>query len=296
MNNKINRTQRKKWWYIVIPMAIVLFIVLSLIAYYFKTDHFSGISAALPLFMVGFILFALFASTSFALWVYEDCKERGDDGILWAAVVLVAMPLVVIYFLRRSEIKQNCCICSHKISTKANYCEKCGSPVKRREVVKMEKKTHHLKLIVAGILCTVLTLSCLTGFVASAMTSDVNTNIASDEKVWNKGIIVMSYQTNWKGIWKLNFKSASPGFIRESKCKIEDPSVQKLYADITCGIIPKDATLTLWIVQGDIAQSVDVTNLEAPLVYPLDEFAAGNVRLRLQINGVEDVTSEIYIK
>ncbi len=78
--------------------------------------------------------------------------------------------------------------------------------------------------------------------------------------------------------------------------KIEDADTQTLYADISCGTVPEGATLVLWLVQGDTAQSVDVTNLSEPLEYALNEFENGKIRIRLQINGVENTVSEIYIQ
>ena len=60
--------------------------------------------------------------------------------------------------------------------------------------------------------------------------------------------------------------------------------------------MPEGATLILWLVQEDVVKSVDVTNLSEPLAYPLNEFENGKVHVRLQINGVEDTDSEIYIQ
>ena len=77
---------------------------------------------------------------------------------------------------------------------------------------------------------------------------------------------------------------------------IDDADVQLLYADISCGTIPDGATLVLWLVQGEIAKSIDVTNLSEPLEYPLNEFENGKVYVRLQINGVENTVSKIYIQ
>lgn len=60
--------------------------------------------------------------------------------------------------------------------------------------------------------------------------------------------------------------------------------------------VPDGATLVLWLVQGEVAKSVDVTNLSGPLEYPLNEFENGRIFVRLQINGVENTVSEIYIR
>lgn len=293
MNSKLKKLLR-----IIIPVVLLFLISLRLTVYYFRTDGFSGLSTILPLLIIGFVVFGLAASVCFSAWVYEDCKKRSDDGILWAVIVFAVTPFIgmLIYFLRRSEIKQTCLACEHKISLEANYCENCGSAVKSMEVVVMEKRTHNMKLIVTGTIFMLLTLACLTGFIASAAIGDqINTNIASNEKVWNTGTISMNGETHLNDIWKLDFKSASDGFVKESKFKITDASTQKLFANIQCGNVPEGAALTLWIVQGNQTKSVDVTNLEKPLEYALNEFASGDIRVRLQIHGVENVTSEIYI-
>ena len=77
---------------------------------------------------------------------------------------------------------------------------------------------------------------------------------------------------------------------------IADADTQLLCADISCGTVPDGATLVLWLVQGEVAKSVDVTNLSGPLEYPLNEFENGRIFVRLQINGVENTVSEIYIR
>ena len=77
---------------------------------------------------------------------------------------------------------------------------------------------------------------------------------------------------------------------------IDDADVQLLYADISCGTVPDGAALVLWLVQGDTAKSMDITNPTEPLEYPMHEFKEGNIHVRLQINGVEHTVSEIYIQ
>lgn len=161
----------------------------------------------------------------------------------------------------------------------------------------VKQGTHHLKLIAAGIVSMVLMLVCLTSFIVSAATGNgINTNVASNQRVWNLGTISMNYNSYLDDIWKLDFRSASEGFVKEQDMTIADADAQLLYADISCGTIPDGATLVLWLVQGEIAKSIDVTNLSEPLEYPLNDFENGNVRVRLQINGVKNTVSEIYIQ
>ncbi len=161
----------------------------------------------------------------------------------------------------------------------------------------VKQETHHLKFIVAGIISMVLMLVCLTGFIVSAATGNgVNTDVTSNDRVWNLGTISMNYDTYLNGVWKLDFRSASDGFVKEQNMMIEDANTQMLHADISCGTVPDGASLILWLVQGDVSKSFDVTNLSEPLEYSLSEFENGKIHVRLQINGVEDTISEIYVK
>lgn len=266
---------------------------------FLSNGGFSGLSMLYPVLIFCFSFFALCASAFFSAWVYQDCKRRGDDPVLWAVVVFVVSPFIglLIYFLRRSEVKTVCPACGHRILVTSNYCEECGTKIEKEDNHRMEKQgTHHITFLFAGILSMALMLVCLTGFVVSlASGKGINTNVASGERVWNMGVI-LDYSTCRNGVWKLNFVSASEGFVKEKTMEITDADTQILYADISCGTVPEGASLVLWLVQGETVKSVDVTNLSEPLAYPLDAFENGKVHVRLQINGVEDTASEIYIQ
>lgn len=281
-------------------IVVLLLILLRFGISYLKSDGFNGLSIQIPILLFCTIFFALCTSALFAAWVYQDCKRRGDDPVLWATVVFIVTPFIglLIYFLRRPEIKTICPACRHRISVKANYCEECGTPIKKEDHNMMTKQeTHHLNYIVADIVCMVLMLICLTGSIVRIVTGDgINTNAASNDRVWNLGVINMNYNTYQNNVWKLNFSSASDGFIKEQHMMIADADTQLLHADISCNTVPEGATLVLWLVQGDTAKSIDVTNLSEPLEYPLHEFENGKIYVRLQINGVENTVSEIYIQ
>ncbi len=280
--------------------AILLLILIRFVLFYLKSDGFSGLSIRLPVLLFCFILFALCTSAFFAAWVYEDCKRRGDDPVLWAVVVFAATPFLglLIYFLHRSETKTICPACGHRISVKANYCEECGISVEKEDKgMMLNQGTHHLKLMIAGMVSMVLMTGCLTGFIANAAAGNgINTDVTSNEQVWNLGAISMNHNSYLDDVWKLDFRSASKGFLKEQGMTIADPDAQLLYADVSCGTVPEGASLILWLVQNDNAISFDVTNLSEPLEYPLNEFEAGKVRVRLEINGVKNTVSEICIQ
>lgn len=284
--------------YLGIPI-ILLLIFLRCGLHFMKSDGFNGLSMLYPAMILCSIFFALCASVFFAAWVYQDCKRRGDDPVVWAVVVFAVSPFIglLIYFLRRPEVKTVCVACGHRISVTANYCEACGTKNEREDNFMMIKQeTHHRTFILAGIVSVALMLVCLTGFIVSAASGNgINTDVASGDRVWNMGVI-LDYGTYRNGVWKLHVKSASDGFVKEKRMTVTDADTQTLYADISCGTVPEGATLILWLVQGDVVKSVDVTNLSEPLAYPLNEFENGKVHVRLQINGVEDTDSEIYIE
>ena len=289
-------------WIAVLILAILIFFILRFTLFYIRSDGFSGLSMFLPILLLCFILFAIGMSASFAVWVYLDCKKRGDDPILWPLVIIITTPFIglLIYFLRRSEIKQTCPACGRRISLRAKYCEECGTRITTtKEVYEImaNKKTHHLRLIIIGAICMVLAVLCLTGFIVTAATGNgVNSDVTSNERIWNMGVITNNRDAYVNGVWNLDFRHASDGFVEEVTMSIHDPEKEYLHADITCGNIPKGSSLTLWLVQDDTVRSVDVTSLSEPLEYSLAEFAEGDIFVRLQINGVEDVNSEISIR
>ena len=289
-------------WIAVLILAILIFFILRFTLFYIRSDGFSGLSMFLPILLLCFILFAIGMSASFAVWVYLDCKKRGDDPILWPLVIIITTPFIglLIYFLRRSEIKQTCPACGRRISLRAKYCEECGTRITTtKEVYEImaNKKTHHLRLIIIGAICMVLAVLCLTGFIVTAATGNgVNTDVTSNERIWNPGVITNNRDAYVNGVWDLDFRHASDGFVEEVTMSIHDPEKEYLHADITCVNVPEGSSLTLWLVQDDTVRSVDVTSLSEPLEYSLAEFAEGDIFVRLQINGVEDVNSEIFIR
>lgn len=296
----MNKNLGKLLGYIGIPVLLSA-IVFRFVLFYFRSDGFSGMSMIFPLLAIGILIFALITSVFFAAWVYQDCKKRNDDGILWAVIIFITTPLIglLIYFLRRCEMKQSCDACGHLVSLRAKFCEECGSKIERREEMKdMEmKRTHHINYIVIGAVSMILMLACLTGFIVSAVYGKgINSDINSNDRVWNMGAISMNYQSMKDGVWTLDFKSASDGFIAQEDMIIENIETDILYADISCNTVPDDSSITLYLVQGGIVRSFDVTSLSEPLEYPLNEFENGEIHVRLLIEGVEDTISKIHIK
>lgn len=95
----MNKNIGKILVYIGIPI-VLLMIALRFVLYYFKSDGFNGMSLMFPLLIMGVFIFALFMSGFFAAWVYQDCRKRNDDGILWAIITFFTTPFIglLVYF------------------------------------------------------------------------------------------------------------------------------------------------------------------------------------------------------
>lgn len=296
----MNKNVGKMLVYIGIPI-VLLIVVLRFVLFYFRSDGFNGMSLIFPILAIGILIFALLMSGFFAAWVYQDCRIRNDDDILWAIITFFTTPFIglLVYFLRRSEVKQSCAACGHLISLRAKYCEECGFKIEHKEEMNdMEmKQTHHIGYIVMGTINMVLMISCLTGFIVSAVSGKgINSDITSNDRIWNIGSISMNYEILKDGVWTLDFKSASDGFIAQEDMIINNAEGDILYAEISCGIVPDHSSITLYLVQGDMVKFFDVTDLSETLEYSLDEFENGEIHVRLLIEGVEDTISKIYIK
>ena len=62
------------------------------------------------------------------------------------------------------------------------------------------KKTHHLRLIIIGAICMVLAVL-LTGFIVTAATGNgVNTDVTSNERIWNLGVITNNRDAYVNGV------------------------------------------------------------------------------------------------
>lgn len=301
MTEHKDRKHGKSRWLVWIAMIIFVVILARFALFFVISGGFSGIAIAVPLFLLGVVFFWLLMSAFFGAWVYQDCRKRGDDPVLWVIIIFLATPMIglLIYFLRRREIRRPCPACGHFVPLWAKYCEECGAYIENKEeaAIMEIRKTHHKKYIAGGMVSLVLLILCLIGLIVTvAADGNVNTDPSSEERVWNLGVIQMSVSNYWDGVWNFSFKRASDGFVEERDMEIEHARTQKLYADISCGTVPEGSSLILWLVQDDKAESVDVTELSEPLEYLLSGFENGEIHVRLQINGVEDVRAEITIK
>lgn len=282
-----NSAKGKK--YVAIGIAVVLIFIIARFGIYFARNGFIGISSLAIMLLIGGIFFAFAFFACICIWVYKDSVSRGENGLLWALIVFVTTPFIglIVYLISRKEEKTACKNCSHMISPKSNYCENCGATIEIKEENTMTKTKRSSKMIIAGVIAAVLMVGCFATFTVMAFTSDG----FIDTTIWNTGTISMNYENKAGNEWTLDFKSASDGFRKRDVLEIENTS-QILYAEIECG----EGELLLHIEQGEKLETIDVSNLEEPLEYSLENFEIGKVTIILEINGAKNAKSYITIK
>ena len=186
----MNNTKKNRLpLYIGIPV-ILLLIFLRFGLYFLKSDGFSGLSMLLPILLLLFYPFCLvYCCFLCGVGISRFAKRRGDDPVLWAIVVFIATPFIglLIYFLRRSEIKATCLPAASNfneskiIVANVEHILKIG----RLNGVMVKQGTHHLKIYCCGY--------CQHGAYADVFDrlyrqccygNGVNTNVASNDRVW----------------------------------------------------------------------------------------------------------------
>ena len=245
------------------------------------------------------IFFAILTYVFFAIWIYKDCKIRGESPLLWLLLFTFVSNFLglIIYLIVRKEKKQVCKSCGCLISSSAKYCESCGLAIENSNDIQQFKQTSNRKYIIAGIVSFCMIFICVIAIIITGLTGFLGeTNVISKFEIWNTGFETISRENKSQNSWDLSLKSATEGFVKETKMDITNPDEQVLYLEATCDITKEGGNLMLWIVQGDTVKSIDVTNLGEVLEYPLNEFEKGEVFVRLQINNVKNVKSNIIIE
>ncbi len=249
--------------------------------------------------IIAIMLFSLLTYVFFGIWIYKDCKERGENPLIWILLLFFTSIFVglIIYLLLRKQDKKNCHNCGSFISNTAKYCENCGVVVENTQQLQNQAKKTNGKYIIAGFISFIIILVCTVVVIVTAVLGiGIESDVTINKHIYNTGFKTFSRENKVGNNWSLSLKSATNGFVEEVKMEINNPQEEILYADTYCETIPEGANLMLWLVQDDIVKSVDVTNLSQTLEYSLSEFKEGKIYVRLQINGVKDIKSKIYIK
>lgn len=98
-------------------------------------------------------LFVLLTLLFFAIWVYKDCKLRGENPLLWLLILFFVSGFlgIIIYLVVRREKNKKCENCGYLISNSAKYCENCGLETQNSNNDVLVKEKSNRKYIIAGL-------------------------------------------------------------------------------------------------------------------------------------------------
>lgn len=122
----------------VITLLIFLFLGIftsfSASAYSYYGSTYSGDFLWVPLVIISIILIAFIAWLLVAVWVYKDAKKRGENGALWAIIIIVGGLIGIILWLvfrppiggKKAAPDRICPNCGRAIPFDALLCPYCG--------------------------------------------------------------------------------------------------------------------------------------------------------------------------
>lgn len=242
------------------------------------------------------ILFALLFVFFVCLWVYKDCEVRGEHKFLWPLIVFFASPIVglIIYLICRKEEPIACTSCQKGIKKTAVYCEYCGSKNEEStQSLKLNPKKH-LKFLVAGGVCLILMIGCLSSFAVGALLSDNfydRMDTALENTFSNPGISISTRNTKIGNKWNFSVRYASDGQKESRRFNLKEEATV-LLIDIEM----EEGDLQLIIEQKGIKEVIEINQLDEPIEYSLENFETGRFRTTLAFNGARNVKGTIELK
>lgn len=245
------------------------------------------------LLIAGIVLSALVLSVTFYIWIYKDAKVHGEKGALWLLLAIFTSPVIgwLAYMLavRRQEFVR-CHVCGRLIQKKARYCENCGSANDPSNPPARAEKLPFWHYFIPGIVSFLLMLVC-TGVLIFYCFSYDGQHLDNWFSNLNTGYVVGNMENHWNNSWTIKSKSSSDGYHHDADFKVKNPETETLLADISSD----GGELTLYLTQGDIEKSFDVSELAEAFSYPLTEFEPGKLHIRLERKDADNLRAKIEI-
>lgn len=286
--------ENKSEKYFLIGCGAIILVIIGIASIFMFLGQIgnAGIPLGIVALIVAAVIFAFLFKACLSFWVYKDAITRGENGIMWGLVVFFVSSILVliIYLIARKEKSVPCTNCYKQIPCKAAYCEYCGEKQQPENRI-ITRTMGGVKYLVSSIVSVVLMFVCMISAVVVIL---INDDLV-DTTAWNSGYVMMSMDTTWNNEWTWKFSSASDGYHKQVRLK-KNKEGQSLVGKITCGDADEEDTLVLYISQGDIERSMDVTHQKGEINYNLDEFENGKINVRPEVHGVEDVSSKLTIE
>lgn len=251
--------------------------------------------------ILGVVGLALLATVLLCVWLYKDAQSRGQSGALWVLIAIFASPLVglLLYFLvGRKDRRVPCAACGWYVAPGARYCEHCGAPdpAPGQPEPPARKSGLFKAMVAATAACVLAVVLLVAGLVTGAGAARVETTGMEsrllDELEINTGWVLVDLENHKSGAWNFTISKASKGWHTSSSFQLEDPAAQTLAVEVSS----RQGELLLRVMQGDREEEYDLTGLDGETSIPLAGFEAGRIKVRLVLNGAEDVKGSIRLE
>lgn len=225
-------------------------------------------------FLVIFFVFIILSLTFLGMWTYRDAKNRGLNPAGWTAIVILMPNLIglLFYFLvGRKQGIGNCKKCDAKIPMNSKFCLNCGE-----ETSLVEKTIKPTRKFMTGFIVSIVIM-----FIA--FVSFIITVIFQQEIISKPEISIASMESNIGSKWKVSYYLSTEEYTRSIKIGENGPS--KMYLESNSD----EGSVYLKLVQGEIEEVIDVTNVPEGTEVDLSKFKEGKIKLNLSNESAKGV-------
>ncbi|HIZ54679.1 MAG TPA: zinc ribbon domain-containing protein [Firmicutes bacterium] len=235
-------------------------------------------------FMLPGLLFILAFWVMIGIWVYRDSKARGANTLLWTLLVLLVsqgISLLLYFIIGRRATTMVCPRCGQRVNTTDTFCSRCGNDLTVTERPAPVKTKWGL--FIAAMISFAMGIIC--------MISGMIVTFALDRESFalDSGYVYGSVQSAWGDTWSISFLGASDGYRQDQTMRMEEG--EALYIEVSS----ESGELLLYISQDDTEECLDLTGMDGGMVYILDRFSPGKIKLCLESNGARNVKAHFEI-
>lgn len=193
-------------------------------------------------------------------------------GNLFKLLSISSIVVAMLVYIARSSSRVVCKECKNDIQYKDKYCPDCGIEINsggRETIMRNDKR----KVAIMGLSIAIVFLIVLGGMIIYAKEEGYLNNLATGVYSEKRELFIEN-----NNIWAMKFKSAlSEGTLKhEIKVANKKPNKLKIKTSSESG------TAILKIEQGDLVETVDISNTNGEIDYDLMNFVDEDIQLRIE--------------
>lgn len=218
-----------------------------------------------------FIVSMFSALVFLGMWTYRDAKNRGLNAGGWTAIVILLPNLIglLFYFLvGRKQSLENCKKCNAKIPENSKFCLNCGE-----EFSIVEKNIKPTSKLMKGFIVSIIIM--VIAFVMFTISLFTENDLFTKDTLSKPGMSVASMEYNVGSKWRVSYYISTGESV--TSIKIDENGPKKLYLESKSD----EGKVYLKLVQDEMEEVIDVTNLSERTEVDLTKFKEGKVKLYL---------------